>query len=208
MAKPGEAGPTRQRLAAPERRRLIIEAAKQVFMAHGMAGARTKDIATAAGVNEALIYRHFDSKEEIFAAAVVEPLQELVTAALARRGRFTAGDERGPYNDTRQFTAELLELMLDVVPLLGVVLFSEQEIGTAFYRTQIAPAMDAVIAQVEETLPEWEHRPFHPRTTSTALLGICLGIALDARFRDTAVDVDRAATEIADLIFLGLKPRA
>lgn len=194
-------------MPAPERRRLIIEAAKQVFMTRGLVGARTKDIAAAAGVNEALIYRHFDSKEEIFAAAVVEPLQTLVTTAVTRADRLATVGGELQYDNTRRFIAELLELMVDVVPLLGIVLFSEREIGSEFYRTQIAPALDTVIAAVEDKLPEWQHRDFQPRTVTTSVLGICLGIGLDARFRGTDIDIDRTAAEIADLIFEGLRPR-
>nr|WP_202560174.1 TetR/AcrR family transcriptional regulator [Streptomyces sp. SID5914] len=194
-------------MAAPERRRLIIEAAKQVFLTRGLAGARTKDIATAAGVNEALIYRHFDSKEEIFVAAVVEPLQTLVDAAIARAGHLATADGDLQYDNTRLFITELLQLMIDVVPLLGVVLFSEHEAGIQFYRTEIAPGLDAVTAEVEQRMPDWNHRDFQPRVVTTAGWGICLGIALDARFRGTDVDVDRTATEITDLIFEGLRPR-
>nr|WP_272926710.1 TetR/AcrR family transcriptional regulator [Streptomyces sp. SID5914] len=186
---------------------MIIEAAKQIFLTRGLAGARTKDIATAAGVNEGLIYRHFDSKEEIFAAAVVEPLQSLVTTGVARTGDLSAVEGDLQYDNTRRFIADLLELMVDVVPLLGIVLFSERDTGTEFYRTQIAPALDTVTESVEQRMPDWNHRDFQPRVVTTSVLGICLGIGLDASFRGTEVDIDQTATEIADLIFEGVRPR-
>ncbi len=47
----------------------ILEAALAEFAAHGLAGARTEHIAAAAGVNKALLYYYFDSKEKLYLAA-------------------------------------------------------------------------------------------------------------------------------------------
>lgn len=66
-----DAGPTttpRRRDAAATRAALL--AAAQVLMAqHGVAGTSTRDVATLAGVNQALVYRYFGSKEKLFAEA-------------------------------------------------------------------------------------------------------------------------------------------
>jgi len=48
----------------------ILEAALTEFAAHGLAGARTEQIAGAAGVNKALIYYYFESKEKLYAATL------------------------------------------------------------------------------------------------------------------------------------------
>lgn len=48
----------------------ILEAALAEFAAHGLAGARTEHIAAAAGVNKALLYYYFDSKEKLYLAAL------------------------------------------------------------------------------------------------------------------------------------------
>jgi len=53
-----------------ETRARILDAALREFAAHGLAGARTERIATAAGVNKALLYYHFDSKEKLYLAAL------------------------------------------------------------------------------------------------------------------------------------------
>ena len=53
-----------------ETRARILDAALREFSALGMAGARMDQIATAAGVNKALLYYHFNSKENLYAAAV------------------------------------------------------------------------------------------------------------------------------------------
>jgi TetR/AcrR family transcriptional regulator len=52
-----------------ETRARILDAALSEFAAHGLAGARTERIATAAAVNKALLYYYFESKEKLYAAA-------------------------------------------------------------------------------------------------------------------------------------------
>ncbi len=59
---------TRQRFPAEERRHRILEAVIPVFAEKGFHGATTRDLADAAGVSEALLYRHFPSKESMFQA--------------------------------------------------------------------------------------------------------------------------------------------
>jgi TetR/AcrR family transcriptional regulator len=53
-----------------ETRERILEAALREFSANGLAGARTELIASAAGVNKALLYYYFESKEKLYAAAL------------------------------------------------------------------------------------------------------------------------------------------
>jgi TetR/AcrR family transcriptional regulator len=53
-----------------ETRGRILDAALREFAANGLAGARTETIAAAAGVNKALLYYYFDSKEKLYMAAL------------------------------------------------------------------------------------------------------------------------------------------
>ena len=53
-----------------ETRQRILDAALREFAANGLAGARTEAIASAAGVNKALLYYYFDSKEKLYMAAL------------------------------------------------------------------------------------------------------------------------------------------
>jgi len=56
------------RLSASERRKAIVQAVKNVFAAKGFDGATTRGLAEAAGVSEALLYKHFPSKESLYEA--------------------------------------------------------------------------------------------------------------------------------------------
>jgi len=61
------------------REQAIIAAARLLFDERGLRDPRVEDIARAAGLNKALIYRAFASKDEIFALAVKSYLDELRT---------------------------------------------------------------------------------------------------------------------------------
>ena len=56
------------RLPAEERRRQLIAVAIDLFSRRGFGGATTKEIAAAAGVTEAIIFRHFATKEQLYTA--------------------------------------------------------------------------------------------------------------------------------------------
>lgn len=56
------------RLSSEERRLAIVEAVKIVFAEKGFDGTTTRELAEAAGVSEALLYKHFPSKESLFTA--------------------------------------------------------------------------------------------------------------------------------------------
>src|SRR3954470_5390933 len=59
-----------RRLHAEDRRQQIIRAAIDVFAKHGFQGATTKQIAEAAGVSEAIIFRHFATKQDLYGAII------------------------------------------------------------------------------------------------------------------------------------------
>jgi TetR/AcrR family transcriptional regulator len=55
---------------------MILKAAERIYAECGMAGARTDAIAAAAGVNKALLYYYFQSKEGLYQAVVGSQLQQ------------------------------------------------------------------------------------------------------------------------------------
>ena len=59
---------TSVRLTADQRRTAIVEAATKVFAENGFHGTTTRELAKTAGVSEALLYKHFPSKESLFSA--------------------------------------------------------------------------------------------------------------------------------------------
>jgi TetR/AcrR family transcriptional regulator, transcriptional repressor of aconitase len=54
------------RLDSDERRKAIVTAAVPLFARRGFAGTTTKELAEAAGISEALLFRHFPSKKNLY----------------------------------------------------------------------------------------------------------------------------------------------
>jgi AcrR family transcriptional regulator len=54
------------RLDSDERRKAIVAAAVPLFARKGFAGTTTKELAEAAGISEALLFRHFPSKKHLY----------------------------------------------------------------------------------------------------------------------------------------------
>ena len=75
----GRAGQQRR---SAETRTAILAAAGRIFAKSGLAGARTDAIAAAAGVNKALLYYYFKSKESLYEAVVEDHFYEFNRQAL------------------------------------------------------------------------------------------------------------------------------
>src|ERR1043166_6571608 len=56
-----------RRLSCAERKEAIVKAVLPVFARNGFANTTTKELASAAGVSEALLYKHFPSKDSLYA---------------------------------------------------------------------------------------------------------------------------------------------
>ena len=68
---------------ADQTRSRILDAATREFSANGLAGARTEQIAEAAGVNKALLYYYFEGKDALYAAALEDVAQRVVASSMA-----------------------------------------------------------------------------------------------------------------------------
>ncbi len=59
-----------ERKSAEERREQVLDAAIDVFAAHGLSGASTDEIARKAGISQPYLFRLFHTKKELFIASV------------------------------------------------------------------------------------------------------------------------------------------
>src|SRR5271169_5912979 len=85
---------TASRMSCEERKAAILQAVRKVFAQKGFDGTTTRELAEAAGVSEALLFKHFPSKEALYAAIqmscfkeegskVIERLESLVPSTPA-----------------------------------------------------------------------------------------------------------------------------
>ncbi|HEY1902059.1 MAG TPA: TetR/AcrR family transcriptional regulator [Terracidiphilus sp.] len=72
----------------------ILDAAIREFSLNGMAGARTEQIAEAAGVNKALLYYYFTSKQALYDAALEVVADRVVTSSMAAMSAGCSAGER------------------------------------------------------------------------------------------------------------------
>ncbi len=81
------------RMAGEERRLQLLRVAVGLFSQKGFRGTTTKEIANEAGVSEAMVFRHFATKEELYTAILdhkacsgdtLDP-EEIVAEAIARK---------------------------------------------------------------------------------------------------------------------------
>ncbi len=70
-------------MKSADRRTLLIQAARDAFADAGWHATGTAAVAARAGVSEALVLKHFGTKANIYRAAVIEPLLELLRTRLA-----------------------------------------------------------------------------------------------------------------------------
>jgi len=70
--KPSDAPARTPRMQGDDRRRQLLRVAVESFARNGFSGTKTKDIAAAAGVSEAILFRHFASKEDLYHAILDE----------------------------------------------------------------------------------------------------------------------------------------
>jgi AcrR family transcriptional regulator len=71
-AKPAETPSRPARMPGEDRRRQLLKVAIESFAQNGFSGTKTKEIAAAAGVSEAILFRHFASKEDLYHAILDE----------------------------------------------------------------------------------------------------------------------------------------
>lgn len=95
-------------MAGDERRRQIVRVAMRLFSERGFRGTTTKEIAQAAGVSEAIIFRHFATKDELYKAIIdhkgcAEHLAEGDSLPVAESIRCEVGDALARKDDRAVF---------------------------------------------------------------------------------------------------------
>jgi len=74
---------TRRTQAADETRRLILAAAKELYLEKGYRQAPSRELARRAGVAEGTVFAHFPDKASLLAAALHEDLEQTIGRAVA-----------------------------------------------------------------------------------------------------------------------------
>ncbi len=199
---PATPAPKRRRayLPAAERRRQIIEAAQQVFAHNNLQGARTRDIAKAADVNQATLFEHFASKEELFIEAVVQPLLDAMLGMRERARIFeTAATWEEVLERANASSRGHLDRIIQLYPLLIAALFSDPVLGRKLYNEHIIP----LLKQRGEAIALITKEEITPEFVGLATFGIYFAIAMDQSFGGKSGTVDDLARQATDFSLFG-----
>lgn len=96
MTATPQAKPANVRLPRPARRRQLLGAAREVFVAQGYHAAAMDEIAERAGVSKPVLYQHFPGKLELYLALLDESAAELISAVSHALASTTDNRERVP----------------------------------------------------------------------------------------------------------------
>ncbi|GLZ28473.1 TetR family transcriptional regulator [Lentzea sp. NBRC 105346] len=116
------------------KRRAIVEAARQVFLRSGYAGASMDEVASLASVSKQTVYKHFADKERLFTGIVLGDIEQ--TRARAREAVEALPDN----GDVAAHLREIARLMITTLMAPHLVRQRRMIIGAADRFPEVARA--------------------------------------------------------------------
>lgn len=200
----GDRALVRKRLSPGARRAQIIESARAVWSRAGARRTTVRDIADEAGVTEHFVYQLFDSREEIFKLAVLDPLDALV-ASLAKRIRAVARDAdfscvlQVHRNLHEAFLAEVVEM----IPLMAAAQFADPVEGPKFYSGKLYPAVRRSVLSLMGRLTGFSPRSIEMDVAIRTLMGAHFAVALETVLDGEQLQVRRVADDLTRIFSQG-----
>jgi AcrR family transcriptional regulator len=160
------------RLSALDRRRQIIRTASALFARRGYRGTTTREIAERAGINEALLFRHFPSKEKLYWTIIEEQC-----GARGRRHKINEILEAGG-SDGEIFAAIAREFLTrtardtELTRLLWFTALESHTLSRRFFRTYVAVYYEALAEYIRRRAHEGAFRNVDPLLSARGFLGM------------------------------------
>jgi AcrR family transcriptional regulator len=166
---------TPARFSAADRREQILEVAARLFARQGFQGTTTKGIAAHAGVTEALIFRHFPSKDHLYWAVI----QSKIKGASSPRERLLAklaasGDDAEVLAGV---AADILERRAKDQTLSRLLLYSALEnhrLSHRFFRTYASAHYELLAEFIRQRIADGAFRPVDPLLAARGFLGMII----------------------------------
>jgi len=169
-----------KRIGSADRRKQILEVARQLFARRGFRGTTTRQIADLAKVNEAIIFRHFHKKDDLY-WAVLDDLSrrrnsrgELMSSIPEQKT--SAGSDLK--NDEEFFThvAEgILRRNRADPTLVRLLLFSALErhsLSRRFFRTYTTVYWDILAKYIRSRMRSRVYKPVNPMLAARSFVGM------------------------------------
>jgi AcrR family transcriptional regulator len=161
-----------------DRRQDILAAAMELFAKKGFRGTTTRDLASQAGVNEAIIFRHFNNKEELYSAIL-----ECKASEKERDTRIQELERLAKESDDEKFFhslgAAFLERHENDTTFLRLLLFSALE-GHQLSDMFIAnmTARNPIANYIQKRIDEGAFRPMDAQLAARGLFGMFASFVL------------------------------
>src|SRR5690242_346728 len=187
------------RLPKPARRRQLLGAAREVFVAQGYHAAAMDEIAEQAGVSKPVLYQHFPGKLDLYLALLDESVAELVGAVSAALASTTDNKERVPAT---------FRAFFDYVSGAGQAfrLVFESDLSN---EPAVRARLDRALYECAEMVSEFIREDAGVSNDEADLLGMAMvGMAqVSARYwlsSESAMDKDLAEEHLARLAWRGI----
>jgi AcrR family transcriptional regulator len=203
--------PTGARLTAEERRREIVRVAVKLFSQRGFRGTTTKEIAQAAGVSEAIIFRHFATKEELYRAIIdhvsceggIDEPNEIVGDAILRK------DDRAVFEGLALHALEHHEDDKEFHRLLLYAALEGHELAQMFWERTVIKFYEFLGAYIAERQRDGAMIDADPRVIVRTFIGIIIHHSLnnnlwDPHRRLLNISNKEAARSFTDVLLKGI----
>jgi TetR/AcrR family transcriptional repressor of mexJK operon len=162
------------RSLSPRKRAQIIQAGKTVFLAQGFGAANVDDIAASAGVSKMTVYRHFRSKELLFAGVIDALCRQIMDGDLERLL------ELPPKTALPKFARKIMDITFarDTIELHRIVVAECRrfpELGRLFYRSGPQPCIDMLEQYLRRHRKTVRARQSTPRRLAEEFLDLVRG---------------------------------
>ncbi|MFN0108344.1 MAG: TetR/AcrR family transcriptional regulator [Blastocatellia bacterium] len=172
------------RMAAEDRRQQILDVAVQLFSQKGFRGTTTKEIALAAGVNEAIIFRHFATKSDLYVAIIdqkaesesVKALQNAISEAMER------GDDRQVFES---FAFHILEFHQQDDTAMRILLYSAlegHEMAEMIFTNHILKLHKRLAEYIKKRMTEGAFRTTDAMLAVRGFVGMVMNQAMVKKF--------------------------
>ncbi len=166
---------SKKRLSQEERRTQIIEVAIDLFASKGFKGATTRAIARAAGVSEAIIFRHFATKEDLYDA--------IITHTVEKRQHLWETEESSlkETEDLETLLGEFAHAYIrrnrqdpTFIRLMMYSALEDHKFREKFFEIYQSPYMQAIHRAIERGIARGHFRPVDPRLTIRSFFWVLL----------------------------------
>jgi AcrR family transcriptional regulator len=162
------------RFSAADRREQILDVATSLFAQQGYRGTTTKLIAERSGVTEALIFRHFPSKEELYWAVIWGKIETAAPRERLQESLEAGGDD---LDILSRVALQVLERRAKDQTLSRLLLFSaleKHELSERFFRNYVADYFGVLARFVRKGIAAGRFRSVDPLLAARGFLGMVI----------------------------------